>query len=323
MPAAHNRRPTVPLLVEARVVGYDPSNHRLFVIMADGQKPASSVHVLFNGPADGCAVNQVEPPRRGTLGLIAFPGGNPNNGVWLGSYYGGYIDALMTGPNDDQIFVNCFSHWSGAFEYQDQLGNKSIFSPDGTFINISTALTLPTMYRHLYDASTGKRSPATYPLSGTAGRVPALLPAKNIFLAHTSGTSALIASSGSTSVTGATSASLTFNFGGTTISVDGSGNTALSGASSAKITLTFGGTVLTIDGTGAVSIALASGKNVNITGSGTPLLELGAGTDALALVSKLVTAFNAHYHVGSSPTAIPFVPWTPATIESMKATTDG
>lgn len=320
MPAGRNKRPTVPLLGDARVIGYDQSNHRLFVSMSDGQNIYSSVHVMFNGPADGQAVNQVEPPRRGTLGLVAFPGGNPDNGVWLGSYYGGYTDAIMAGPNDDQIFVNCFSHWSGAYEYQDQLGNKTVFSPDGTFINISTSLALPTMYRHIYDAATGVRSSKTYPYTGSpGGRVPALLPAKSVLLAHSSGTSALIASSGSTSVTGATSASLTLKYGGTTVAIDGSGNASFSGAASSKISLTFGGTILTIDGTGAVSIALASGKNVNITGSGTPLLELGAGTDALALVSKLVTAFNLHNHGGPPPVT----PWVAATINSTKATTDG
>lgn len=111
------------------------------------------------------------------------------------------------------------------------------------------------------------------------------------------------------------------------------GSTATNGTvvtltNSGDVSITAGGqTVITITAAGEVTIALAGSNNVNITGSGEPLLKLGAGTDALALVSLLVAAFNGHSHAGVATgpgiSGTPLVPWTPSTIESTKATTDG
>ena len=289
-----NRRPVIPLIADGYVTGYDASNHRLQVNLSDGQTIANAYTLTF-GPSNEQSYNQIEPPRRGDRVLLAFPNNNPNNAILLGSYYGRPNDAIMSGANDDQIFVNCFSHFSGAFEYQDQQGNRTIFCPDGSYINVGSSPTLPTMYRHVYNSSTGTRTTQTYAISA---RVNPLASAVTMAVSHSSGTSAIIASSGSIQVSGASGATLSFALNGTTVTIDANGN---------------------------VNIALANTAKVDITGQNTPLLQLGPGGDALALVSKLVTAFNTHLHSGgtlSGLTGAPTVPWTAVTIKSQRVTTD-
>jgi phage baseplate assembly protein V len=83
------------------------------------------------------------------------------------------------------------------------------------------------------------------------------------------------------------------------------------------VTLCAGGEMTLTQPSGG-KIALDASGNVEIQAAASVSLSGGgaAASDALALVSKLVTAFNAHYHKGSGASVTPEVPWTAATVES-------
>ena len=69
------------------------------------------------------------------------------------------------------------------------------------------------------------------------------------------------------------------------------------------------GTSIKVDTSGNATLNLKAGATFNIT-------QGGSATDFLALVSKLVEAFNTHYHVGSSSSQVPEVQWTADTVKS-------
>jgi phage baseplate assembly protein gpV len=70
------------------------------------------------------------------------------------------------------------------------------------------------------------------------------------------------------------------------------------------------GTSIKFDTSGNMDVNLASGATMNIT-------QGGSATDFLALVSKLVTAFNNHYHRDESSSDTPAVQWTAETVNSV------
>lgn len=275
----------VPLITSAWVTGYDPVNRGVFVILPDGQTIGSSVQVLSHGPSDPFAKEMPELPRRGTRGLVLFPDRDSRNGVWLGSYDPNLNNAVTS--DSSHPFENYFAHWAGDFSFEDQSGQCSRYFTDGSYLQIGSTTTLPTLYRNQYDSSTGKVNRTEYTL---AQRNPNPQPAFNFYFKHSSGTS---------------------------FSIDSSGNVAVSGAASAVFAVTFEGTTIAIDDSGNVVITLAGGA----------VFEINNTSDALALVSKLVSTFNAHAHKnvtsGTGVSGTPLKQIIATDIESTLAKTSG
>lgn len=183
---------SAPLLADAWVTGYDAPNHRLYVILHDGQQLPVPVRVLINGPADLNAVNQVEMPKRGTKVVVGFINHDLRNGILLGSFFGTGANTITS--NSAQPFLNFFSHWSGNFEYMDQLGQTVNWYPDGTYIQVAQDVSaLPTLYQHTLDSGGNQQMVAVSPTSRVAN-TPS--PGFKIFIKHSSGTTVTIDNSG-------------------------------------------------------------------------------------------------------------------------------
>ena len=60
-----------PTISYARVIGYDPVNHGVFVDIPSQQAISVPARVLYNGPADASRIEQNPLPIIGTWGLIA------------------------------------------------------------------------------------------------------------------------------------------------------------------------------------------------------------------------------------------------------------
>lgn len=279
---------SVPLIAQAWVTGYDSQNHRLKVLLADGQVVPYSVQVIINGPADPFAVNQVELPRRGTKGIVLFPNRDIRSGVWLGAYNPNLNNAICSPPQTP--FENLFSHWNGAYEYMDQTGNYTKWFTDGTYLQVAQSTTLPTLHRNVYNGSnagTGAGTRQTYPTSARIVHQPSPF---NVYLSHPTGTTLLVDTSGNVNVTS-------------------SGSITASAANGKTITVQANGTSFQIDATGNILMNLAGGKTVQVNGAG----------DSLALVSALTAWLSGHTHTSSSPgnpTSTPIQPITAATIQS-------
>ncbi len=252
---------SAPLITDAWVTGYDAQNHRVYVILHDGQQPPVPVRILIDGPADSFAVNQVEMPRRGTKVAVAFINHDVRNGILLGSFFPTGANTITSDTSTP--FLNFFAHWTGNFEYMDQMGQTVNWYPDGTYVQVAQNITaLPTIYEHTVDTNGAQQQIAVSPSSRVApGNVPN--PGFQIYIKHSSGTD------------------------------------------------------ITVDNNGNVIITLNSGAT----------FQLNNTSDALALVSKLLTAFNNHTHLGvtagSGATGPPYTPWQTTDIESALAKTSG
>jgi hypothetical protein len=235
------------------------------------------------GPADALRVKQQPMPVKGTWGLVAFPYGDDRNGVWLCSFYSNLQDAY-TNPLDPNAEYD--AHWSGTWSLLDGLGQYAKSFPDGTYVVLGEEPGLPAPTRNVVNSRQVREStPYT-----AADRVSAVPSPRALRVHHASGTEINIDTSGNTSVTGASGASLSFNFGGTLVTVNSSGQ---------------------------VSIAMPGSENFKVSNDGNP------ATDALVLVSKFLSEFNTHTHTAQGATAVTTVPNVPLTTSNVDSTVVG
>lgn len=281
-----------PLISNARVVAVDPRHRRLTVTLPSTQ--IVTVRDTYDGPADGLRVNHKALPGRGTEGIVCFPAGDNRNGFWLGSIYTQASDALTT---DTDQFMEYNSHWSGHFHILDQFGNYTESFADGSFLQAGSGTTVPPTFIHTVDTSQYRQTTAL----SQDQRVPNPPSPFNFTFGHISGTNIAISPNGSTTVSGASGATLTQTFGGTTLTVDASGNVNMTGASGAKFITTFGGATLEIDSSGNVSITAPS--SVKIGSQGETLHTL--------LTSLAAAAYNLHEHTNNGA-SVPTVLMTTA-----------
>lgn len=181
-----------PLITDAWVTGYDAINHRVYVILHDGQQLPVPVRVLMNGPADLYAVNQVEMPKPGTKVAVAFINHDLRNGILLGSFFATGANTITS--DSTQPFLNFFAHWTGNFEYMDQIGQTVNWYPDGTYIQVAQDVSaLPTLYQNTLDSEGNQQRVAVTPASRVAT---APSPGFKIFINHSSGTTVTIDNTG-------------------------------------------------------------------------------------------------------------------------------
>jgi len=219
----------VPFITKAWVRGYDAEQRLLYVIGAGGQS-VPPVRMLFAGPADGAAVNQVEMPRIGTAGLVIFPNQDSRDGFWLGSIYDSPTNAITS--DSGSPFENYFAHWCGAFRYLDEKGDFTYWSPDGSYFKLGETTSVPTVYRHEYQVDgTSSIERNEYPVSE---RVAKTASPKYLHIHHASGTSATIDPSGNATLDITTGKTFTINCNGASIEIDASGNVKINSASGAQ-----------------------------------------------------------------------------------------
>lgn len=186
-----------PLITDAWVTGYDAVNHRVYVILHDGQQLPVPVRVLMNGPADLYAVNQVEMPKPGTKVAVAFINHDMRNGILLGSFFATGANTITS--DSTEPFLNFFAHWTGNFEYMDQIGQTVNYYPDGTYIQVAQDITaLPTLYQNTLDANGIQQRVSVDPASRVS-MVPS--PGFQIYIKHSSGTDITIDNSGNVIIT--------------------------------------------------------------------------------------------------------------------------
>jgi hypothetical protein len=261
-----------PLFSEAMVLSPDPKAPGLRVILASGQMPSLPVKVGHHGAADGAAVDQKPLPRPGTWGLCAFPGGDNRNGVWLCSLYLSQVDAYTSETDPNMDFQ---AHYSGAFELLDGQGNWTKSFPDGTFIQAAATAGVPTLNRHVVDATQTRQLVPFTP----SQRVGSAQTPRTLTISHASGTTQVTSPSGAVAITGAEGAPITITFGGSTVVMNANGTMSLTDAS---------GTILAFENNGTVKLT----GNLVVTGN------ISDQNGADMTLAALRTAYNAHGHTG-------------------------
>lgn len=231
----------MPHIATGYVTGYDSANHRIFVVLDDGQTISNSIYVVEHGPSDPFSKKQTELPRRGTRGLIVFPNRSSINGCWIGSYDPNLNNAITS--NSQSPFENYFSHWNGGFSFEDQLGQFSRYFTDGTYLQLGTSTNLPTLYRNVYGGSNPQNTRTAYT---TAQRNPNPQSPFNLFLHHSSGAQVEISSSGSISISGVSGETFSISLNGTTFTIDAEGNANIQLNSGAVFELNGGGDALAL-----------------------------------------------------------------------------
>jgi hypothetical protein len=145
---------SLPSLTTGHVINHAPDGHAVYVMLRSGESPVLPIQVGTHGPNDALRGHHRPLPGRGTWGLIAFPHGSAQNGVWVTSYATNSQDAVTAGPGDTA--VDYHSHLSGYHRLLDQNGNLAEVFPDGSSYVVGNGGTVPTFYRHIVD-STGAR----------------------------------------------------------------------------------------------------------------------------------------------------------------------
>lgn len=201
MSAQSEYRSFLPQISIAKVINYDPDRHGVYIEFPSGQQLAESAKVLINGPADQSRIEQVPLPVIGTWGLVAFPQGDIESAVWLGSFYMSPINAVTTSnpsnPADSQ--TKYMSHASGAYQILDYAGNFTYWSPDGTLVNINVDNKEPITYQHGMDPETGGQ---TLVEVGHDYRRPFGSPPFYVSITQTNGNSIVMAPNGTVTITG-------------------------------------------------------------------------------------------------------------------------
>lgn len=221
-----------PSLQEGHVIAVNPTRRRLTVELASSE--IVEARVLYHGPADAVRVSHLALPGRGTWGLVAFPFGDDRAGVWLGSTYPMFMDALTT---DNDPFMEYNSHWSGAYELLNQAGEWCKSFPDGTFLQVSGSTAKPTLYRHTVDENQVQQS-TVFPDNE---RVPNPPSPFNILISHSTGATVLIDVSGSIIATAAKGYVVQANANGASFTLTADGAITGNVASGEQILLSAGG----------------------------------------------------------------------------------
>jgi hypothetical protein len=295
-----------PILSYARVIGYDPVNHGVYVDIPSQQAISIPARILIDGPADASRIEQHPLPIIGTWGLVAIPFGSSSSVIWLGSFYMSSVNAITTSNpptlEDGQIYY--MSHASGVYEILDYNGNYCYRSSDGTLILINQNDQEPLIYRNIVDSETGQQKLIQYNDADRNSNPPSPFYAA---IQHPTGTSETITPSGiiskktgpggqdtptagpvlelnplSSNVnapqgTPAGGAQLIGQAGNSDIYLDKDGNI--------QIISNGNNTVVQVNATGDINII--SGTNINETS--TDEIDITAGTDLSITASNVLT----------------------------------
>ena len=313
------------------------------VFRSSGQEPGLFVRFMCYGSADALRIDAPPLPVVGTWGIVAFPTNDIRNGVWLGSYYPAFQDAINASDSPADAFQDYSSHYSGAWSLTDARGQRALQHPDGSYQTVgSGAAALPVAYRHIVD-STGAQQRVPFPQSQ---RVPSPPSAYAIRTQHVTGTNILmpdvsgsvmasgatgaqmefnfggtthiISPTGATTITGASNAPMAFNFGGTNQTIAGNGQTTFTGAEGAGIVINYGGTIVNVASNGAVVITLADGQAMTVNQS-----TGGEASGFVVLDNKMVDQFNNHTHPVTAAPGTTGVPTTPIAANDINNTNIG
>lgn len=220
-----------PPIAIAKVTGYDPVKHAVYLRLPSGQDIAESVRVGIIGSADGLRINQEPLPLVDTWGLIAVPNGDIRAAIWLCGLYPAAQDAITTSnpPTPDDSQLKYYSHWSGAYWLLDAQGQAYFRLPDGTNIIFNSTNTPPVTYRHVISGNSQKQivvadtdrtsnvpNPFYFSLNHPTGTTVEINPQGAFIIqsGNNTGTVFEIDQNGNISITGSAQASYILNFPG-------------------------------------------------------------------------------------------------------------
>lgn len=297
--------PNFNSLYQAQVIGVVPEEHAVTVILPSlttlafrGEQGGLKVSVMSRRA--GNFVGEVNLPRVGDWGVVAFVQGSHALPVWLGSIYQTYAGLAVA---DAQERID--HHDSGVYSRITKDGDMEWSHPSGTYVRVgaSTALSARTRRKKVEDASEAERVAYDIPEK----------PVPQIHVEHPSGTTITIDTDGNISIVGAQH-----------VDAEVAGN----------INAQVGGNV-TAEVIGNVSAVVGGNVAVNATGNivavaaqlmalyGQVMTNIGAesGQDFVALLQALTeikSTFDAHIHPGGAPPTTQMPTWTPGVHVSEK-----
>lgn len=144
----------LPILSQARVLGYDSLNHAVLVSLPSMQQISVPAKILYIGTSDATRIEQMPLPVIGTWGLVAFPYGLIESAIWLGSFYQTGVTAVNTSknPTDGDGQQRYMSHASGSWSLLDYIGQYAMTFGDNTQFLVNASNQTPTTYRRVVDS---------------------------------------------------------------------------------------------------------------------------------------------------------------------------
>jgi GpV Apex motif len=276
-----------PVLSFARVIGYDTSNHGVFVQLPSLQAISLSAKILIQGNVDGTRINQDPLPVIGTTGLIAIPFGDTRSAIWLGGFYTSATNAVTTSnpPTDQDSQMKYESLASGSWSLLDYIGNYFHRYADGTKLAINMTNTEPVTYKQILE---GIGNPV---LVQVTDKMRNQYPPGPFYVSinHPSGASATITPSGMVTITGGNPQLPTIVMTPSgIITVTGADNPVSGSQSSPQIILNSQTGELFIYSQNQNAL-ITMDKNGNIVINGAQTIDILAGTDMDLTANQNIT----------------------------------
>lgn len=217
------------MLFYGQIVSVNSRRRTLSVAGPSGQVLGIPIRVLHYGAADPLRIDASPLPKPGTWGLVAIPGNDNRNAVWIGAVLTSLEDANGA-PNDPDADYQ--SHASGAWELLTGAGEWTKALPDGSYMRFGQNPAKPQLTRHTVDQNQVQQATA-YPDSARTNGVVASMAYR---FQHASGTTQDITPGGQYKVT--TSSQLQVNAPAANFSGNVSVGTGATGTYSAGSGLT-------------------------------------------------------------------------------------
>jgi len=176
----------------AQVVGIAPEHHAVNILlpalsgMTNAMKP-SNLNARVLEHRAGMYVGELDLPRIGDWGVVAFPHGSDHFAVWLGSLYQDF-NHIATSHREERIS----HHDSGVYSRIAQDGTVEWSHPSGTFLKIGSETTLSPRTRFQRQGANPKPQEVDYAIPTK--------PAPTVHVEHTSGLTLTISPSGNLTI---------------------------------------------------------------------------------------------------------------------------
>lgn len=174
-----------------QVTAVSPADHSVTVLLnaagAMGSPSGEGCKARVLSPRASQRVGIIDLPRIGDWGVVAFPGGNPQLAVWIGSLY-----ADLTNICTEDAETHLTQYEGGTWYRVKGNGTVEFSHPSGTYVRIGSGTALDPRQKHQRQGTT--RQKVTYSDLPTASEDPTL------HVEHSSGTKITIAPSGAVTI---------------------------------------------------------------------------------------------------------------------------
>lgn len=259
-----------------QVTAVSPADHSVTVLLnaagAMGSPSGEGCKARVLSPRASQRVGIIDLPRIGDWGVVAFPGGNPQLAVWLGSLY-----ADLTNICTEDAETHLTQYEGGTWYRVKANGTVEFSHPSGTYVRIGSGTALDQRQKHQRQGTT--RQKVTYSDLPTAAD-------PTLHVEHSSGTKITIAPSGAVTIDSVSTLDVTTQGA---VNVQAGGNATVHADGN-----------LSADADGSVTI-MGADVTVKSASGGPNLCKLGGatGSDYVALypgLQKLWTYILNHTH---------------------------